>query len=150
MKKLLAKIKLLLEKYNLLRFAKFGIVGGSGVVVNMFFLWLFKGILGIYYLIASAMAITLAITNNFIWNDLWTWKGRGEIGIKAYLLRYLKFCFVSGLADYIGNISILWILTHFFGIYYLISNLVAIGIVMIFKFFLHENWTFRDQKISEN
>ncbi|NOZ63051.1 MAG: GtrA family protein [Calditrichaeota bacterium] len=143
MKNFFAKIKSQVQKYGLMRFVKFGIVGGSGVVVNMFFLWLFTDIFRIYYLISSAVAIFLAMTNNFIWNDLWTWKGRGGGGFKAYLFRFLKFCFISGMADYVGNLSILWILTHFFHVYYLISNLVAIATVMLFKFFLHDHWTFR-------
>ena len=147
MKYLIEEIRSLDERYGLIRFLKFGVVGGSGVIVNMFFLWLFTDIFGIYYLVSSVMAIFLAMTNNYIWNDLWTWKGRGENGFKSYFLRFLKFCFVSGMIDYVGNLSILWILTHFFHVYYLISNLIAIGTVMLFKFFVHDKWTFR--KISD-
>jgi len=128
---------------DLVRFLKFGIVGGSGVIVNQFFLWLFTETFGLHYLVSSVLAIFLAMISNFIWNDLWTWRDRGEPGVKAYFVRLLKFCVVSSIAGYIGNLGVLWILTHFFHIHYLISNLFGIAVGTVLNYFFNNIWTFK-------
>jgi dolichol-phosphate mannosyltransferase len=129
--------------FDVVRFVKFGIVGGSGIFVNMGGLWFFTEVVGFYYLISSVLAIALAMISNFIWNDLWTWRDRGEPGVKAYLTRMAKFIVVSSIAAYIGNLGILWILTHFFHIYYLISNLVGIAVGTVLNYSVNNIWTFR-------
>lgn len=125
------------------RFIKFGIVGGSGIMVNMGGLWFFTEIVGFYYLVSSVLAIALAMISNFIWNDLWTWRDRGAPGVKAYLTRMAKFILVSSIAAYIGNLGILWALTHFFHIYYLISNLIGIAVGTALNYSVNNFWTFR-------
>ena len=127
-----------------MRFIKFGIVGGSGIFVNMGFLWFFTDVVGLYYLLSSVLAIALAMINNFIWNDLWTWRDRGEPGVRAYLNRMAKFIVVSSIAGYIGNLGVLWILTHFFYLHYLISNLFGIAVGTILNYWLNNFWTFKE------
>jgi dolichol-phosphate mannosyltransferase len=131
--------------FDLIRFIKFGIVGGSGILVNMGFLWFFTEIAGLYYLISSVLAIALAMINNFIWNDRWTWRDRGEPGIKAYLSRIIKFIVVSSIAAYIGNLGVLWILTHYFHVYYLISNLIGIAVGTALNYSVNNIWTFKSR-----
>lgn len=140
------KMKNILLSPGAVRFVKFGIVGGSGILVNMGFLWFFTDIIGIFYVVSSVLAIFLAMINNFVWNDLWTWQERGEPGAKAYFVRMLKFCLVSSLAGYVGNLGVLWILTHFFHIYYLISNLIGIAVGTVLNYFLNDWWTFKPNK----
>lgn len=48
------------------RFVRFGIVGGIGVLVNIGFYAIFHDWLGVYYLLAGAIAIKLATLNNFV------------------------------------------------------------------------------------
>lgn len=131
--------------FDVVRFVKFGIVGGSGIFVNMGGLWFFTEVVGFYYLISSVLAIALAMISNFIWNDLWTWRDRGEPGIRAYLTRMAKFILVSSIAAYIGNLGILWLLTHFFHVYYLISNLIGIAVGTILNYYANNFWTFKSK-----
>ena len=144
MKKIFLKVEKLFG-FDLVRFIKFGIVGGSGILINTGFLWFFTEIVGLYYLISSVLAIALAMISNFIWNDLWTWRDRGKPGAKAYIIRMAKFILVSSIAAYAGNLSILWILTHFFHIYYLISNLIGIAVGTILNYSVNNFWTFKPQ-----
>jgi dolichol-phosphate mannosyltransferase len=137
------KIKAFIISEHFIRLIKFGVVGGSGFIVNMFFLWLFTEIFGIYYIVSSVLAIALAMINNFIWNDIWTWRGKGEPGIKPFFVRLLKFCLVASLAGYVGNLGILWFLTHFFGLHYMISNVFGIAVGTLVNYFLNNYWTFK-------
>jgi putative flippase GtrA len=58
------------------RFVKFGLVGGTGVVVNLGFLFLFADVLELHTNLASGLAIELSIINNFLINDRWTFADR--------------------------------------------------------------------------
>ena len=61
------------------RFAKFCVVGASGVVVNFGFLGLFST-LGVHKNLASALAIELSLLSNFVVNVVWTFRDRREQG----------------------------------------------------------------------
>lgn len=74
-------------------FLKFGIVGGSGVIVNLFCLASFR-MLGFSDSSASALAIEVSIVSNFILNESWTFRDR--VSNKThYLQRAVKFQAVS-------------------------------------------------------
>ena len=53
--------KKLWQTEHVQRFVKFGIVGGSGVLVNMGLLWLFTEVVGLFYIISSVLAIAFAM-----------------------------------------------------------------------------------------
>ena len=58
--------------------------------------------------------------------------------------RFLKFCIV-GLSGVGVNIGLLWLLTEFFGIFYLVSAVFSIEASILSNFTLNELWTFRDR-----
>jgi dolichol-phosphate mannosyltransferase len=125
-----------------IRFFKFGLVGISGVLVNMGMLWFLKSICGFPLLISSAIAIALSIFNNFMWNDLWTWKDHRRTGFRPAMIRFLKFCLVSCLATYVVNFLILWSFTRFLNMNYLAANMIGIAAGSIINFILNHTWTF--------
>jgi dolichol-phosphate mannosyltransferase len=137
------KIKKYFASDHIKRFIKFGIVGASGFIVNTGFLWLFTEKVGLFYIISSVLAIALAMINNFIWNDLWTWRGIGEPGVRAIFIRLLKFILVASLAGYVGNLGVLWILTRYFHVYYMISNIFGMAVGTLINYFLNNYWTFK-------
>ena len=72
------------------RFAKFGAVGATGVVVNLATLALLRRV-GVHTNGASAIAIELSILTNFLINHLWTFGDRrGSEGpsVGQHLLRF--------------------------------------------------------------
>jgi putative flippase GtrA len=54
----------------------FGVVGASGVLVNLGCLFAFADALGVQTNIASALAIEVSILSNFLLNDRWTFRDR--------------------------------------------------------------------------
>ena len=73
------------------RLLRFGLVGGWGFAVNMFFLWFLTEVGGVYYLFSSIVAIELSLLNNYVLNDLWTWRDRGKPGKREYVKRMLQY-----------------------------------------------------------
>src|SRR5579859_685452 len=59
------------------RCGQFCLVGGTGVVVDMWVLWALAspGMLGWNLSLSKVSATEVAIFNNFLWNDLWTFRG---------------------------------------------------------------------------
>ena len=64
----------------IMRMVRFGLVGASGVIVNMSVLALLYTLLSVPLMIAIALAIQSAIITNFIGHHVFTFRGRGKIG----------------------------------------------------------------------
>src|SRR5512138_4037424 len=94
------------------RFVRFGIVGGTGVVVNYGFYVFFHEALGIYYLLASVLAIEMSLISNFVLNERWTFHDRKQTGRASYLKKLLAFNLSSGLVAWFTQTPTLFVLTH--------------------------------------
>lgn len=64
---------------------------------------------------------------------------------KGELWRFLKFCAV-GLSGVLVNMSLLWLLTEFAGLFYLLSAAISIETSIISNFVLNDYFTFRDRR----
>jgi dolichol-phosphate mannosyltransferase len=121
---------------------KFGLVGLSGVLVNMGVLWYLTDHVGLFYLISSIFAIELSILNNFLWNDLWTFKGSGEHLLSNRWHRLVTFHAVS-IGGLVINLGILYLLTSFAGVFYLVSNIVGILLGFGWNFLVNRRVTWK-------
>ncbi len=126
-------------KNTLMEFIRFAIVGGIGTVINLFILYTFTEFFNVYYLISAIFAFVTAVSCNFILNKIWTFKE--SLNEKTFI-KYGKF-FIISLIGLAVNLIFLYVFTEYFGIYYLISQLLAIGIALIVNFFGNKKWTFR-------
>jgi dolichol-phosphate mannosyltransferase len=122
------------------RFLRFGVVGCSGVLVDMSLLYLLHDptVLGLPLVLSKGMAAELAIANNFAWNELWTFRdvASKHPTLPQRLKRLVKFNLICGLGLLL-NALILILLTHGLGIHYLLANLIAIGLVTLWNFYLN-------------
>ncbi|MDD3738989.1 MAG: GtrA family protein [Lentimicrobiaceae bacterium] len=121
----------------ILKFLKFGVVGGSGVIVDFGVTYLCKEKLRIQKYVSNAIGFTVAATTNYILNRIWTFQSNNpQIGKE-----YLSFIIISliGLAI---NTFILWVLHKKFGWNFYFSKLFAIGVVTIWNFFANLLITF--------
>ncbi len=138
---------LLLGKLSLKRrerMVKFGVVGATGVGVNMGLLYLLTEFAGFYYLFSAVFAVESSIVSNFVLNDLWTFRDLRKEGWRNWLERFSKFHAVS-LAGMALNLSLLWVFTEVFGIYYLLSNLMAIAVVFAWNYIANVLWTWEQE-----
>ena len=133
-------LRLSWEEGEILRFIKFGLVGGFGMLVNLGLLWLLTERFGMFYLLSATLAIELSIFSNFILNDLWTFHDRGEKGVKNAFKRFLKFNLVSSPA-FPMQLSVMGILKEIFGYYYMIAAFIGIVVVFIWNFAANNLWT---------
>jgi dolichol-phosphate mannosyltransferase len=119
---------------------KFGIVGGSGVLVNMGLLFILTRYLSVRLEIASAIAIEVSILSNFFLNNLWTFKKRDTH--VPFWSRLLRYHLVTGLAGVV-NYLVLLLLVKTLGWHDMLSNLIGIAIGTIINYTLNSLWTWR-------
>lgn len=92
---------------NWVQLVRFGVVGGSGFVVNLLVFWLLVHPAGQDYRLANIAAYLVAVTNNFTWNRVWTFRddaAGGHAGFQA-----ARF-FVVSLAAQLVSLAILEVL----------------------------------------
>jgi dolichol-phosphate mannosyltransferase len=128
------------------RLIRFGVVGLSGVFVDMAMLYLLSdpSNLGLPLTRSKILASELAIINNFVWNDFWTFGdiARRQPGKRQRLKRLLKFNTVC-LAGLVLNVSLLNLLFNAFHINRYVANLIAIAAVTIWNFWINLKLSWR-------
>lgn len=122
------------------RFLRFALVGLSGVFVDMFVFYLLSDPtkLGWGLTRSKAIAAEIAIINNFLWNDLWTFGdlSRKQRGWQQRFKRFIKFNIIC-LAGLVLNILILNLLFNVFGLNRYLANLIAIAVVTFWNFWVN-------------
>ncbi|MGM0578895.1 MAG: GtrA family protein [Myxococcota bacterium] len=133
------------------RFVKFCVVGASGVVVNMAFLWLglqmFDGLdKAPREAAASALGIVVSVFGNFLLNDLWTWGDRLKGDRRRDLaFRIGRYYVASALAIGI-QFGCAQLLALGFGVLIYAAQGVGIAFGTVFNYVANNVWTFRDQE----
>ena len=116
---------------------KFGLVGGSGYLINLAVFAILDGSLGFNHVLAAIGAFVVAVTNNFLWNRYWTF-GPGEGPAHFQAARF----FAVSLASLGLNIAILQLLVsqHLTG--ELTAQAIAVAAAMPFNFLGNKLWAF--------
>lgn len=127
------------KKRVVAEFFKFASVGVTGTVINVTVLYVFTEYYGLYYLYSAISAFGIASTFNYIFNKIWTFEEK--IG-NEIINKYLKYLLISLIALFI-NLIFLYIFTEFFKIYYIFSQILAIGVSLIINFIGNKIWTFK-------
>lgn len=122
-----------------IEFSKFALVGVINTAIHLIVLYSLTEFFGLWYIFSSFFAYLVAVTNSNVLNTIWTFKR--NIRTKT-IGRYIKFFSVSTLAGG-SNLFFLYIFTEFFGIGYILSQLIAIGLTLTINFLGNKFWTFQ-------
>jgi putative flippase GtrA len=123
------------RKGNWVQLAKFGCVGASGYVVNLVVYALLLG-LGAHK--AAAISFIVAAANNYWWNRHWTFvKEKGHFGLQG-----MRF-FAVTLVAFAANQVWLYLFLDVLGLGKVVSQAIAILLVMPLNFLGNKLWSFR-------
>ena len=133
------------------RFVRFGAVGLTGVFVDMLLLYLLSdpSTLGWGLTRSKVIASEVAILNNFLWNDNWTF---GDIsstqrGWRPWLKRLLKFNLIC-LAGLVINVLVLnWVFNFWLPNRY-VANLMAIAVATLWNFWVNYKLSWRVTQVK--
>ncbi|MDI6916168.1 MAG: glycosyltransferase family 2 protein [Thermoplasmatales archaeon] len=122
------------------QFFKFCIVGGIGVLVNICVLYSLVEFLYLWYMFAAVVAFVVAVSSNFVLNKIWTFKEKSK-GIKV-AGQYSKF-FIVCIIGLLINLGVLYILVQYGNMWYVLAQLVAIGVATLNNFVGSKFWVFK-------
>jgi putative flippase GtrA len=125
------------QRSNWEQLAKFCAVGASGYIVNLLvYVALLDGA-NLDYRVAATGSFLVAVTNNYLWNRLWTFRrDRGHFAHQG-----LRFLVVSVIV-YVGNLVILFVLVEL-GAGKIVAQAIAIILVTPANFIGNKLWSFR-------
>jgi putative flippase GtrA len=115
---------------------KFCFVGATGYAVNLFVFSLVFLVFGVHYIPAAICSFLVAVTNNYTWNRLWTFRQqRGHVAWQG-----MRFLVVSTLA--LGaNLVVLTVLVAL-GLPEVPAQAIAIVLVTPINFLGNKLWSF--------
>lgn len=132
------------------RFIKFGLVGGSGTVINIAVLYLaqeylLRGIADFHTRLnySIALAITVATISNFYWNRRLTWRDRTRSAPQPALRLFAKYVMAATLSIILQSLLTKWLALH---LHYLFANVIAIVLASVVNFVANDKLTFRRRR----
>jgi len=115
-------------------------VGAFGFLVQMAALAVLL-MIGSPYLLATALAVELAVLHNFFWHERWTWADRTR---HAYgvVSRLARFNLTTGAMSLAGNLGFTAIYVGSLGLNPLIANGLAVASTAAVNFLIADRWIF--------
>jgi len=124
---------------TLVQFFRYSVVGGGAFVIDFSSLYVLTEYAGIYYLTSAAIAFLLGLLASYLLSIVWVFNRR------TVERRWVEFG-VFALIGVVGlglNELFIWFFTEHFHLYYMISKLVATGLVLIWNFAARKFLLFR-------
>lgn len=139
----------LMQRPAIRQFIKFCLVGFTSMAIDVSISAFLIYRLGMNATLSKTISFLFAVTNGFIWNSLWTFRGMGS-GRRHEM--YVKFMLVNcvGLVLNITMFkSVLWCFTgRFIGqgtpdkLHFAIATGAAVICVSLWNFFANRKWTY--------
>lgn len=127
----------LLRPTNWWQLAKFCTVGASGYAVNLTVYVLLLRSAGLHYALAAVCSFLVAVTNNYTWNRLWTFRQqRGPVGYQG--MRFLVVSVAALVANVCALTGLVWA-----GLGEIVAQAIAIVLVTPLNFAGNKLWSFR-------
>ena len=132
-------------KRTFFRWLKFNTVGGIGIGVQLAALAVFRSWLKLDYLLATGLAVEIAVIHNFVWHERFTWADRPAARLAHSLIRLAKFNASNGAVSIVGNLLLMRLLVGKLKFNYVVSNCVAIVACSLLNFLLGDRFVFEEQ-----
>jgi dolichol-phosphate mannosyltransferase len=131
------------------RFLRFGAVGLSGVFVDLTIFHLMRTVIHLGLTRSTILSAEVAILNNFLWNDLWTFGdiSRKQIGKRQRFKRFWKFNMVC-LAGIIIQTLVINFLYNNLGMNQYLAKLIAIAVATIWNFWVNLKLSWRVTEVK--
>ncbi len=124
------------RRNNWEQLVKFCFVGTTGYLVNLIVFSFVLLVLGVHYVPAAICSFLVAVTNNYTWNRLWTFRDqRGHVAYQG-----MRFLVVSTLA-LVANLVVLHVLVTA-GLSEVVAQAIAIVLVTPVNFVGNKLWSF--------
>ena len=124
---------------NWAQLVRFGLVGGSGYVINLIAFAILAQGADLHHIPAAIGAFLVAVTNNFVWNRMWTFRAAAPGRHPAH--QGMRFLIVSVVGLGV-NLAVLEALVSGVELGELRSQAIAVAVAMPVNFIGNKLWTF--------
>lgn len=118
--------------------------GGTAAFTNLFILFILVHFLRIHYLLASAVAFSLAIIVSFTLHKFWTFENKDLARAHFQFGMYL----ITALANLAVNLFLMYIFVEWLGFWYLYAQLFAGAMIAVASYFSYQAFVFTTQKTT--
>jgi putative flippase GtrA len=125
------------------RWATFNLVGLVGLAVQLTVVAVLVRVAHVHYLLATGIAVELAVLHNFAWHQRWTWRDRPPSSRRDVAVRLGRFHALNGLVSFAGNITIAGVCTGLLHVDPVLANLIAVAACGILNFAASNTMIFR-------
>jgi dolichol-phosphate mannosyltransferase len=129
------------------RFIRFGMVGGSGVLVNNALLLTLVELLRVPAIPAAIVATECAILSNFLLNDRWTFADVRRTSRRHWSRRFASYNLLT-LGGLVLSVGVLALLHGVAGVHYLLANLAGIAIGTLWNYGSNHHWTWARRRAA--
>ncbi|MBU6996836.1 MAG: GtrA family protein [Theionarchaea archaeon] len=119
------------------QFIKFCLVGSTGALIHLGLLYFLTEFCNVWYILSAALGFTAAVLNNFVWNRVWTFKSKSP-----RIPQQLFLFFIVNIISLCINLSVLFLLTEYAGIWYVKAQIIAILVAVSNNFLGNRRFTF--------
>ena len=136
---------------------KFILIGVSSAVIYLGISYILYHMVHLGLIVSNVIAFVISVTNGFIWNSQWTFKGLGskrreEMYIKFFAVNIIGFLFnqmiMAGMALLITR-HLPSETNRLSGPVWLMSNLIATAGAFFWNFTANKLWTFKKEAEPE-
>lgn len=141
MKSALLRLLPFSHKEQVRQFYKFSIIGVSNTIIDFsIYFVLTRTVLtfSFGYLLANVISFSIAVTNSYIWNRLWTFRSASTNKV----LEFTKFYFVN-LSGLVLSTGLLFLFVHYAHLHDTVGKVIAISIVLFWNFLINKFWVFK-------
>ena len=129
------------------RLVRFSVAGSIGFVIQVATLWLLVSLTGLHYVLATAVAVELAILANFVWHERWTFQDRvgayRACGAYGAIGRLLKYNGLTAITSIFGSVLVTGLLVETFTIPVLFANMISVVVLGGLNFIGADKLVFR-------
>ncbi|MDR1879032.1 MAG: GtrA family protein [Bacteroidales bacterium] len=136
--------KIFIEKTNnfFVQFFRYFFVGGLAFLVDFAALALFTEVCHFHYIISNTISFTLGLLVNYFISVLWVFNNSN---VKNRKLEFVLFAIIGIIGLGINDLA-LWIFTHGYGIFYLLSKVLAAMVSYLWNFLARKYFLFNNKK----
>lgn len=116
------------------RIFRFLVSGGTSTFTNIFLLYLFTDIFGIWYIISAVMAFIAAFIVSFSLQKFWTFNDMSKDGIHRQAIIY----FTAALINLFINAGLLYVFVEYLKLHYLIAQVIISVFIAIENYFIYQ------------
>lgn len=123
---------------QLKQFSSFILCGLVAFIILILITYFLTEIVGLWYLASYAIGILVAWTISFLLNSRFTFEYKGGNKLGAYK-KFILLYMTGGIINFL----LVYFLTDFLGLYYLISILIVAFFIVISTFFINREVIFK-------